>query len=138
MDAGNDVSTSEPKPHVARKTLTGRTDADLLFFQRSYACLNACVLVALGCVVLFLAGLSLPASTANAVVPVCAIVPTVIFAVCSFIIANRLHGLLVGMLCGFISATIVGWLVLLVLRKNLAGILKRNGYRVALFTAIKK
>lgn len=127
-------------PPAIRRPSTGRTQKELTFFRRSYLFLNLCFLSAFSSILIFAIGLTLPRPTSDSVISASlamGILTMLISVACSFLIASRMYGIFTGVVYSLITSTIVGWLIMFMLRKDLAGILRRNGFHVATLTATK-
>jgi len=129
------------KNPAIRRPSTVRPERELTFLRRSYLFLNLCLLSAFASILIFAIGLTLPSATSDSVISASAamgVLTTLTSVACSFLIGSRMHGTLMGVVYAVTTATIVGWLVMFVLRKNLQGILRRNGFHVATLSATKK
>lgn len=128
------------KTPAIRRPSTGRTQEELTFFRRSYLFLNLCFLSAFASILVFAIGLTLPSPTSDSVISTSVamgILTMLISVVCSFLIASRMYGTFTGVVYSLITSTVVGWLIMFMLRKDLEGILRRNGFHVATLTATR-
>ena len=138
----NDPNTSSDllRDSAFRRTPAVRPETELTFLHRSYLFLNLCLLSALGCIVIFVIGLTLPSPISNALISASSamgLLTMLMSVACSFFVTTRLHGIRWGIIYALITATIAGWLVLFLLRQELSGILRRNGFHVATLSATK-
>jgi hypothetical protein len=123
-----------------RRTPAVRPETELMFLHRSSLFLNLCLLSALGCIDIFVIGLTLPGPISNSFISASSamgLLTMLMSVACSFFVTTRLHGIRWGIIYALITATIAGWLVLFLLRQELSGILRRNGFRIATLSATK-
>ena len=141
MKYDHDTKTQLLKPAAIRRPMTGRTEKELTFFRRSYLFLNLCLVSAFSSILIFAIGLTLPSPTSDSFISAAfamVILTTLISVTCSFLLASRMYGIFTGVVYALITSTIAGWLILLMLRKDLSGILRRNGFNVATLSATLK
>lgn len=140
MENDPDTKPQQLKTPAIRRPMTGRTEKELTFFRRSYLFLNLCLVSAFSSILLFAIGIILPSPTSDSVISASfamVVLTTLISVTCSFLIASRMHGIFTGVVYALITSTIAGWLILLMLRKDLSGILRCNGFKVATLSATK-